>query len=177
MDDNTNDNDESLAQWAEDFLSHTNTPEQIAEIKASAEREAQEQHRMDTTDWVAKLKETNDQIRAQEEVRVRAQLDVEQPGHGYSDEDIKVYVAQTHSDAANKRRSWEHQKVLMTRAQVAHDAAEVVKEQAAVTRAHNTALTTERKKVTTFKERAEAAESKAKGLEAQLAGLWKGQRS
>ena len=121
----TNDVERTIEAWAA-TLGVTYDPNEKPKL-TQREKSAEAQHRMDTTDWVAKLAETNDQIRAQEEVRVRAQLDVEQPGHGFSDADIKAYVAKTHSDAANKRRSWEHQQVLMQQAQADHDAAQASK--------------------------------------------------
>jgi hypothetical protein len=165
---------QKVAQWA---ASMGATPDNSKPKLTQRERSALEQRRMDTTDWVAKLAETNDRIRAREEARVRVVLDATEPGHGYSDEDIKAYVAKTHSDAANKWRSREHQKVLMDQAQVLHDEAQVGKAAAKAKRDSDDRLANANKVAMTYQGRAEAAEKRASSLEDQLSGMMKAQRT
>jgi hypothetical protein len=122
---------------------------------------------------------TNDELRAQREVIVRHQLDRDHPGHGCTEDQIRDYVAETHSDEAiaEHARHYRAQKLASEMAYAAQYAEDQQRQKAAaaVTRTRTARLTEANTRAMTYQERAEAAERKAQGLEAQLEGLWKGQ--
>jgi hypothetical protein len=124
---------------------------------------------------------TNDELRTQREKIVKEHLDRYQPGHGFSAEDIKAHVAETHSDEAiaEHARQWRAQQKAKQDALAAQYAEELERKRAAavVTRTHTAKLTEANTRAMTYQDRAEHAERKADGLERQITGLLKGQRT
>jgi hypothetical protein len=122
---------------------------------------------------------TNDELRQQRAAIVLHQFDRDYPGHGCTEADIRLYVAQTHSDEALAAHAHHYraQKLAGERDYAAQWAKDQTAKKAAakVTADHTAKLAEANKKAMTYLDRAEEAEREAEGLEAQLDGLWRGQ--
>jgi hypothetical protein len=123
--DNQND-DDRIKAWAAE-RGHEFDPTATPKL-TQQDRSAQEQHRMNSTDWVAVGKATRERICEQEYAKLRDDPDYA----GNTDEAIKAHVAVWHSDQAILMRGQTAARERGLEAQRLHDEAETAKAQTAL---------------------------------------------